>query len=152
MFDNQLNFDKNAYEANLKIITNFLIKLSFPQIEPETPFFETSESQISFIDSNMQSQMMNFLEDNPRIPSELSTDSKLLKELSRIVKFHFKNMKSKRVKVPNPKYYQDSPVRHVLLAYDYQSRILYILAFAVVIGALYYGYQYYRYGSKLKKD
>ena len=152
VFDNIQNFDRNAYERNLKVVAEFLLKLSYPSLDADTPFLSSFEGQASLIDPELQQHVLEFIANNPRIPTEISNDSRLVTELSRLLKFHMKNIKSKRIRVTNPKYYLDSPVRHVLLAYDYQSRILYILGMVLAAGSAYYAYTYFMSGSGNKRS
>lgn len=153
VFDNKYNFDKIAYETNLKIVTEFLMKLSFPTLDSDTLFLNTFEGQASLIDEEFQDHFINFIATTPRIPSEIGlSTTRLIEELNRIFKFHLKNVKSKRIRVQSPQFYADSPVVHKLVAYDYQSRILYILMIAACVAGVYYLYHYLRYGTKQKRD
>lgn len=96
VFDTELNFDRVAYEENIKIISEFLSKLIFPNISTEGNFIGGDDN---LVDLNMQQQLIKFLSHNPRIPTQLTGESKVAQELQRLLKFHVKNTKTRRIRV-----------------------------------------------------
>lgn len=136
VFDNELNFDRVAYEQNLKIISEFLSRLIFTKDSSEGGFI----SENDLVDTEIQSHLISFFAHNPRIPTMLSTDSKITQELLRLLKFHLKNTKTRRIRVNNPKFYLDS-TSHKMRVYGQEGQVIdLIVLFAVLVylTALYY--------------
>lgn len=57
-------------------------------------------------------KVIDFLSSNLRVPTQLSTDSKITQEFLDLLKFHLPNTKTRRIRVNNPKFYEDMPMAH----------------------------------------
>ena len=143
VYDNEDNFDSTAYELNIKIITEFLAKLLLPSIKRDERFIKDDATLVDF---KNQTQFINFLSNNPRIPTQMTTDSKIIQELLRIMKTYVKNTKVRKIRVNNPKFYEDTPIVHKMKYYRAESQLIDLLLLVVIIA--YLTALYYLIGSK----
>lgn len=150
VFDTEQNFDAAAYQENLKIVSEFLFKLIFPDFKDKESFFSSDES---LVDTSINTQLIKFLSKNPRTPSELTEGSKVTQELHRLMKFHIKNTKVRRIRVNNPRFYQDTPVIHKMKYYRSESQLIDLVILACIM--IYLGLIYLvtsQKQSKVKED
>lgn len=143
MFDNEENFDPAAYELNLKIVTEFLAKLCFPQIKREEKYLSDDVTLVNF---NNQTQFISYLSQNPRIPTQLVTDSKISQELVRQMKLNLKNTKVRKIKVNNPKFYEDTPVVQKMKYSRAESQMIDLVLLAGILA--YLTAVYYLFGTR----
>lgn len=133
VFDTEDNFDAAAYEINIKIITDFLAKLILPSIKRDERFIKDDATLVDF---KNQTQFINFLTSNQRIPTKMVTNSKIVLELQQMMKLSIKNTKVRKIRVNNPKFYDDTPVVQRMKYYRAGSQIYNILYYGAIVGSL----------------
>lgn len=141
VFDTEDNFDAAAYELNVKIISDFLAKLILPNIKRDEKFIQDDAVLVDF---KNQTQFINFLSTNQRIPVQMVTNSKIIQELQKMMKASIKNTKVRKIKVNNPKFYEDTPVVHKMKYYRASSQLYNVLVFASIVGVLYAIYSWFK--------
>ena len=137
VFDNEANFDEYAFEKNIRLVAEFLLHMTFPNFDSQSDLIGEERLFSKEI-------MMKFLEKNPREPTQLNKDSKLTQELHRMLKFHIKNTKIRKIRVDGAnaiKFYEDMPLSHEVVAYNAKPQLLnltYAMGILAAISLAYY--------------
>jgi hypothetical protein len=117
----------------VKLVAEYLLRMMFP--ETKTNWYLTGEENLF-----NHKKVIDFLSTNLRVPTQLSTDSKTTQEFLDLLKFHLPNTKTRRIRVTNPKFYEDMPIAHKIAVTREEIHFFSggVLDLAILLGILLY--------------
>ena len=135
LFDSKSSFNKKAYARNVQAITEFLTRLVF-RFPVDHVYSLTKDT----VNMNRLENQLTFFGSTSRYLTSVTKGSNMLKELVRLFSSHIGNVRTKFLRVVEPKFFKESP-RYKMQILEDEWQYPGILPWFVFAGVIYGLYQ-----------
>lgn len=135
IFDKKSSFNKEAYANNVAFISEFLFRVVFG-FDEQVNYIAGSQT---IVQEDLLDHLLDLFSQHARIPIQMVSDSPMTKEIKQLFTASVNNVKTKKVKLTNTKFFVDKESKFTLKAFATENQftdIILFLSIAAYLGAL----------------